>query len=442
MRYYADLHIHSKYARACSPQLDVEHIDLWCRIKGLGLVATADFTHPKWFEELTAKLEPKGNGLYRLKPELRLQHPQFTPVSQVEVSFMCATEVACIYKHAGAVRRVHHCIFAPSLEVVSKINAKLTALGCNLRADGRPILGLSSKRLLEILLEIDGRNVLIPAHAWTPWFAIFGSKSGYDSIQECFEDLTPHIFAIETGLSSDPPMNWRISALDNVALVSHSDAHSLPNLGREANVLEGSELSYAAVMQAVRGASSKRPAQTQASDLPLELVGTVEFFPDEGRYHYDGHRACNMRLSPEETAKHKGVCPVCGRELTIGVLNRVNKLADRAAGFKPRGALPFWSLLELDKLIAEAQGIKSRQSKLVEAQFWQLVSHGRGELPLLLDTPLEIIESFASPRLVEAIQRLRGGKVALLEPGFDGEYGTVHLFGADERSAGAQASLF
>ena len=252
MRTYADLHIHSRYARACSPQLTVENIDLWCRIKGIGLVATSDFTHPKWFTELSEKLEPRGDGLYRLKPGLRQQHPYFIPVKQTEVSFIFGTEVACIYKHAGATRRVHHCLYAPSLEAAGKINERLTQLGRNLKADGRPILGMSSKELLHLILEVDERCVLIPAHIWTPWFAIFGSKSGYDSIQECFEELTPHIFAVETGLSSDPSMNWRVSGLDTVALVSHSDAHSLPNLGREADVFEGGSVTYDTIMQALR----------------------------------------------------------------------------------------------------------------------------------------------------------------------------------------------
>ena len=440
MRTYADLHIHSRYARACSPQLTPENIDLWCRIKGIGLVATGDFTHPKWFAELTEKLESYGEGLYRLKPEFRRREPRFSPVSEVDVRFICGTEVACIYKHGGAVRRVHHCIFAPTLEVVAKINASLEQRGCNLKADGRPILGLTSIDLLKIILEIDPRNVLIPAHAWTPWFAIFGSKSGYDSIVECFEDLAPYIFSIETGLSSDPLMNWRVSALDKVALTSHSDAHSLPNLGREADIFEGGELSYNAVMKAIREAG---PAAAEAlkQTATLKLAGTVGFFPDEGRYHFDGHRDCKVRFSPLESAKHKGICPVCQRELTIGVLNRVEELADRPAGFRPADALPFTSLVELDKVIAQAQGVKGRATKAVEQQYWQLVSEGRGELPLLLDAPLERLVGLTTERVVEGIRRLRAAEIAEVVPGYDGEYGTVHLFRADERTT-AQTSLF
>ena len=415
MRTYADFHIHSKYARACSPQLTPENIDLWCRIKGLGLVATGDFTHPKWFDDLQEKLEPHGEGLYRLKSEFRQKEARFTPVAETDVHFICGTEVACIYRHNEQTRRVHHCIFAP-------------------------ILGMSSIDLLKILLEIDPRNVLIPAHAWTPWFAIFGSKSGYDSIAECFEDLAPYIFAIETGLSSDPAMNWRVSALDKVALTSHSDAHSLPNLGREADVFEGSELSYSGIMKAIREANPIAVSANKQTS-PLKLSGTVEFFPDEGRYHYDGHRDCKVCLSPAESKKLKNICPKCNRELTIGVLNRVEELADNKPDRKPAGALSFSSLIELDKVIAQAQGVKGRATKAVEEQYWQLVSEGRGELQLLLDVPLERLTAITTERVVEAIGRLRDGEIKGIEPGFDGEYGQIHLFAEDERGR-TQSSLF
>lgn len=440
MRIYADLHIHSKYARACSPQLTPENIDLWCRIKGIGLVATGDFTHPKWFTELQEKLEQHGEGLYKLKSEYRQKESRFTPVAESSVHFICATEVACIYRHNEQTRRVHHCIFAPSLEVVGKINSAIAGRGGKLASDGRPILGMSSKDLLKLILEIDPRNVLIPAHAWTPWFAIFGSKSGYDSIEECFEDMSPYIFAIETGLSSDPPMNWRVSGLDNVALTSHSDAHSLPNLGREADIFEGGELSYNGIMKAIREASPRARADS-AHNSPMKMVGTIEFFPDEGRYHYDGHRDCGIRLSPQESAKLKNICPKCGRELTIGVLNRVEALADRPAGTKPEGGLDFVSLVELDKLIAQAQGVKGRATKAVHEQYWQLVSEGKGEIPLLVDFPLEQLQPITTERVVEAVKRLRAGKISSIEPGFDGEYGKVNLFSADEQIT-AQPSLF
>lgn len=440
MRYYADLHIHSKYSRACSPQLTPENIDLWCRIKGVGLVSTADFTHPKWFQDLQDKLEPQGNGLYKLKAGLRKTDPRFKESMPRPVSFMVGTEVACIYKHAGETRRVHHCLFMPSLEAAAEFTRRLEARGCNVRADGRPIFGLSSQDLLQLLLEVDEHSVLIPAHAWTPWFAIFGSKSGYDSIGECFGSLSKYIFAIETGLSSDPPMNWRLSNLDSVALVSHSDAHSLPNLGREADIFEGEGLSYDTVMSALRHGNPQAVAGGADKSLPLRLAGTIEFFPDEGRYHYDGHRDCKVSFSPLETKKHRGLCPVCGRELTIGVLYRVNELADRVAGMKPNGALPFTSLIELDKVIAQAQGVKGRQTKAVELEYWDLVSAGGGELQTLLDTP-EDTGRVANERVAEAIRRLRRGQVAI-EPGYDGVYGTISLFRPDEQLGKQQPVLF
>lgn len=437
---YADLHIHSRYARACSPKLTPENIDLWCRIKGLGLVATGDFTHPKWFADLKEKLESHGDGLYRLKAKYRQHEARFIPVAETDVHFVCGTEVACIYRHNEQTRRVHHCIFAPSLEVVAKINAALEKRGCKLAGDGRPILGMTSIDLLKIILEIDSRNVLIPAHIWTPWFAIFGSKSGYDSVEECFEDMTPYIFALETGLSSDPAMNWQVSGLDKYTLTSHSDAHSLPNLGREADIFEGGELSYSGIMRAIREAS---PASVKAKKQtsPLKLMGTVEFFPDEGRYHYDGHRACKVCMSPVESAKHKNICPKCHRELTIGVLNRVEELSDRKIGSKPVGALDYSSLIELDKVIAQAQGVKGRATKAVEQLYWQLVSEGNGEIRLLLDYPLEKLKEITTERVVEAVKRLRARDIKGLEPGFDGEYGKVHLFEEDERGR-TQSSLF
>ncbi len=432
MRIYADIHIHSKYARACSPQLTLENIDLWCRIKGVSLVNCADFTHPLWFDEIKQKLEPAGNGLYYLKPNLRLKDSRFKEKELLPVNFIIGTEVACIYTHAGSMRRVHHCIYSPSIEIAGAINQKLIERGCKLKADGRPILGMSSQDLLKLILEVDERNVLIPAHVWTPWFAIFGSKSGYNSVEECFGDLTKHIFALETGLSSDPPMNWRLSQNDKYALVSHSDAHSLPNIGREADIFEGSELSYDNIMQAIKFASPKAINQGKNRNLPLRLTGTIEFFPDEGRYHYDGHRECGIRSSPKETKKYKRICPKCGRELTIGVLYRVEELADKPESSKPEGAPDFINLIELDKVIAQGQGVKGRQTKAVEDEYWNLVSAGQGELPTLIDLPEAKLNKITIPRVVEAIKRLRQGKVNI-EPGYDGVYGEINIFSPEEQ---------
>ena len=439
MHYYADLHIHSRYARACSPQLTLENIDLWCRIKGLSLVSCGDFTHPKWFAEIQSKLEPVGNGLYRLKPNLRIKDPRFKEPAIKDVYFIIGTELSCIYTHSGKARRVHHCLFVPSIEAAGVLIKQLTGRGCNLKADGRPIIGLSSQDLLKLLLEVDDRSVLIPAHAWTPWFAIFGSKSGYDSISECFEDLSKHIFAIETGLSSDPAMNWRVADLDQVALISNSDAHSLPNLGREANVFEGEKISYDLIWQAVRHASPNAREHNKNKGQ-LQLSKTIEFFPHEGRYHWDGHRDCKIVFAPSETKKRKGICPNCGRQLTVGVLSRVEDLSTRQENYKLASAVPFLSLIELDKIIAQAQGGKGRTTKAVGAEYWGLISAFDGEMNVLVDAPLTDLADKTTPMVVEAIKRLRQGQVTI-KPGYDGVYGEIHIFG-DQEQVKPQKSLF
>ncbi|MFZ5390796.1 MAG: endonuclease Q family protein [Patescibacteria group bacterium] len=434
MKVYADLHIHSKYSRACSKELTPENIDLWCRIKGLGLVATADFTHPKWFSELSEKLEPAEEGLYKLKDSYQKSEPLFKEKQVQPVRFMVGTELSCIYKHKDKVRRVHHCVFVPSLEVAGRISQALVDRACNIKSDGRPILGLHSKELLKILLSIDERNVLVPAHIWTPWFAVFGSKSGYDSLEECFEELTDKIFVVETGLSSDPKMNWRISNLDKVTLISNSDAHSLQNLGREANVFSGSELSYSNIWQAVKNNVSK----VKKDKMVLEK--TIEFFPDEGRYHYDGHKDCQICLAPQETKKYKGLCPKCRRPLTIGVLNRVEELADRPENYQPVDFVPYISLVELDKLIAETLQVKSRHSKKVMEIYWSLLSAFGNELTILQETPLEKIKQAAGSDLAKAIDNLRRGQVRL-KPGYDGVYGRVEVLSNKDKAV-KQSSLF
>lgn len=458
MRLIADLHTHSKYARACSPALTLENVDAWCRIKGVDIVSTGDFTHPRWFEEIKTKLVPSEyEGLYILKdsPSLGkgLSFPPPIALPKKATLFILGTELACIYSHgAKKVRRVHHCIYAPSIEVAAKINAALTLRGAKLSADGRPILGMGSKELLRLLLDVDPRCVLIPAHAFTPWFAIFGSKSGFDSIEECFEELTPQIFAIETGLSADPPMCWRVRELDRVALVSSSDAHSLPNLGREANVFEGSEgdLSYEAIMEAIRAASPVRlGVRDQVSGVSnlkpktcnLNMLGTIEFIPDEGRYHFDGHRACKVRLHPSETKKLHGLCPKCKKEVTVGVLSRVEALANEPPGRKPEDAPKYWGLVELDKLIAQALGIRSRTSRAVDKLYWALVEKAGTEINVLLEFSLEKLTSLTEARIVEAIRRMREGKLTV-SPGYDGEYGVVNIFSAEEKKQAKQHSLF
>lgn len=406
----ADLHLHSRFSRACSRDLTLANIDKWCRIKGVNLAATGDFTHPAWFKEIASELEEEGNGFLRLKN------------SDGRVKFILGTEISCIYSQGGKVRRVHLCLFLPDLEAVMQFNKVLEKRGCNLKSDGRPIVGLSAVEVLKILLEASPRAVMIPAHAWTPWFAVFGSKSGFDSLEECFEELTPEIFVIETGLSSDPAMNWRLSALDKVALVSNSDAHSLPNIGREANVfvLDVQKTSYDELFKIIK---EKNPAK---------FLKTIEFYPEEGMYHLDGHRACNARLTPKETKKNKGLCPVCKKELTVGVLNRVDALADRVDGFIPAGAVPFVSLVGLDKIIAEALGVKSRASVKVVKEYEKLVKIGGNEFNVLLNLSLENLKQMTLPEIVEGICRVRTRELKI-EPGFDGQYGRVSIFSPEEK---------
>lgn len=424
-RFIADLHVHSRYARACSKELTPENIERWCRIKGIQVVSTGDFTHPKWVAELAESLipSPESTGLYSQKN-----------VPDSPVRFICGTELSSIYTHAGKVRRVHNLVFAPSLEIVKKINSALTERGCNIRSDGRPIIGLSSHDLLEMLLEIDERNVLIPAHAWTPWFAVFGSKSGYNSLAECFGDLTEHVFAIETGLSSDPLMNWQVSQLDDVALISSSDAHSLPNLGREATIFSGQKISYDLIMTALRHGNPKYRQTGKLTADSFQLSGTIEFYPHEGRYHYDGHRDCGIVLHPAEADKQKKICPKCQRRLTVGVLSRVNELADRPEGTKPNGAPTFHHLVELDKIIADALGLKARASTKVQKIYQDLMKKFDNEIAILLDVPIGDLQS-AEPRLAEAIERVRQERLTI-QPGFDGEYGKIEIFSEKERQNG------
>ena len=309
-----------------------------------------------------------------------------------------------------------HClIFAPDLAAVSKINIALSKIG-NIASDGRPILGLDAKKLLEIVLDISDDAMLVPAHIWTPHFSVFGAVSGFDSLEECFDELTPHIYALETGLSSDPSMNWRLSSLDKITLISNSDAHSPAKLGREANIFD-TEISYESITKAIKTRKG--------------FAGTIEFFPEEGKYHYDGHRSCDVNLSPEETIKHNYLCPVCGKKVTVGVLHRVEKLADRKNGFSPEGALPFYSLIPLQEIIAQVVKV-GVNSKAVNKQYFHLIENLGNEFAILMDTPLDAIETAGSPLLREAIHRMRSGNVHIV-PGYDGEFGKIKIFEAVER---------
>ena len=422
--FYADLHIHSHFSRATSRDLDIFHIALWALKKGLTLVATGDIAHPGWLAEVEEALEPAEGDLLRLKPDVeRAVHERLPPVLRRPVRFILGGEISNIYKKGERTRKIHHVVFLPTLEAVRRFQARLERIG-NIHADGRPILGLDSRDLLEILLETDPRGVLIPAHIWTPWFALLGSKSGFDSVEACFEDLTPHIFALETGLSSDPPMNWRVSALDRYTLVSNSDAHSPRKLGREANRLEA-ELSYDAIFDAIR------------SGDPRRFLGTVEFFPEEGKYHYDGHRKCGVRWKPSETIAHGGTCPVCGKRVTVGVLHRVEELADRPEGQPKPNALPYCSLIPLPEVLAEFLGVRSATSKRVEREYERLLAALGPEFAILLDLPLEEIARAGGSHLAEGIGRMRQGQV-LVEPGYDGEFGIIRVFAAELMPSGPE----
>ena len=418
MKYIADLHIHSRFSRATAKTLDFPHLYMAARQKGISVVATGDFTHPGWLAEIRENLEPAEPGLFRLKPELEKQcEDQISVAGSTPVRFMLCTEISNIYKKGGVTRKLHHLVFFRELAHVEKFNARLSNIG-NLKSDGRPILGLDSKNLLEIILETHESGFLIPAHIWTPWFSLFGSKSGFDSVAECFEDLADHIFAVETGLSSDPPMNWRIRDLDNRTLVSNSDAHSPANLGREANLFD-TELSYDAMRHAM------------ASGDPEKFLGTIEFFPEEGKYHQDGHRKCNVNLHPKQTIANNGICPVCGAPVTVGVLYRVEKLAGREEGEKPEKTHPYYSLIPLAEILSELLGVGPKSKKVANA--WQAVISRVGpELPVLQDMPIEQIRDSGNALLAEAISRMRK-KAVYRQPGYDGAYGRVTIFTKEER---------
>ena len=419
--YFADLHIHSRFSRATSRDCDLPHLDWWARCKGIQLVGTGDFTHPAWRAEWKELLIPDGLGFYTLREEARLpdEAPGETP------RFVVSGEISSIYKRHGKTRKVHNVILLPSLEAADELAARLEAIG-NLHSDGRPILGLDSRDLLELTLETCPDAELIPAHIWTPHFSVFGAFSGFDSLEECFGDLTPQIHAVETGLSSDPPMNWRVSQLDGLTLVSHSDAHSPAKLGREADRLD-TGLSYPELLHALRTGEG--------------FLGTVEFFPEEGKYHLDGHRNCGVCLTPAETEQRGGLCPVCGKKLTIGVEHRVEELADRPAGFRPSGAKPYESLAPLPEVIAASTG-HSAAGKQTQALYEQMLRTLGPEFQILRETPIPDIEAAAGPCVAEGIRRLRLGQVER-RPGFDGEYGVISLLTPAERERlNGQLSLF
>jgi DNA helicase-2/ATP-dependent DNA helicase PcrA len=426
--FVADLHVHSKYSRATAKNLDLENLFIAAQLKGISVVATGDFTHPGWFAEIEAKLVPTENGLFRLKPELASACRQEVPVAcHRPVRFMLATEISNIYKKDNRTRKNHNLVFFPSLEAVAAFNRQLAEIG-NLASDGRPILGLDARNLLEIVLENDSRGFLVPAHIWTPWFSLLGSKSGFDSVSECFEDLSDHIFAIETGLSSDPPMNWRVSQLDGLTLVSNSDAHSPQKLGREANLLE-TDMGYEGIREAIESGDSDR------------FLGTLEFFPEEGKYHFDGHRKCGVSSHPHETQTLNGVCPVCGKALTLGVLYRVEQLADRKPGVQAPQPTAYHRRVPLVDILSEIFQV-GPATKKVGRCYRELVTSLGPELMILNEVDFETLNRSGVPLLGEAIARMRAGRIKIA-PGFDGEFGIVRLFSDGERAQlVGQRSLF
>lgn len=402
MEFIADLHIHSKFSRATSGDMVIPKIAEAAQEKGISLVATSDFTHPAWLDMLRNDLSETGDGLYKYG----------------NINFILTSEVNNIYSKNGRLRRLHNIIYTPSFDDAVKINSFLGKYG-NLKSDGRPMLSLDSKLMLEKILEISPESFVVPAHIWTPWFSVFGSKSGFDSIEECFDDSTKEIFALETGLSSDPQMNWTLSKLDRYSLISNSDAHSPSRLGREANVFSG-YLTFNDLKQVLKTKDRKR------------FLYTIEFFPEEGKYHYDGHRNCNIVVSPEESMTNDDLCPVCGKQLTIGVLHRVLLLGDRKLGYMPDNAIPYKSLVPLEEIIAEALNV-GRDTLTVENKYKKLTSELNGEFNVLMYAPFEDIKLNSDERIAQAIELMRAGKVQI-NPGYDGVFGKVGIFSAHIRS--------
>ena len=405
MKAIADLHIHSRYSMATSKDGTPENLDSWARKKGISILGTGDFTHKKWREELKESLISTGDGFYKLKDE-RIA-PEAFHMGESTVRFVVSGEISCIYKKNGKTRKAHHVIILPGFEAAERFASGLEKIG-NIHSDGRPILGLDSRDLLEMMLDIAPEGIFIPAHIWTPHFSVLGEKSGFDSIEECFEDLTPYIHALETGLSSDPPMNWRVSALDGYQLVSNSDAHSPPKLGREANLLD-TDLSYAGLYNAIQKGEG--------------LLGTVEFFPEEGKYHYDGHRKCGVCLSPEEAEACDGICPVCGKKLTMGVGHRIEQLADRKAGYVKERAKKFESLVPLSEVISSCMGYGTA-SKKVQSCYEEMLKKLGAEFEILRQVPVEDIAVSFGEDIAGAIGKIRAGEVKKTA-GYDGEYGKI-----------------
>lgn len=434
MRVISDIEIHSKYSRACSRDLTPENIDKWAAIKGVNLIGTGDFTHPVWRAELKAALEEAEPGFYKLKtpsPALRASSP--ARGEETFVRFILSAEISCIYSRGGKLRRVHLILLAPSFAAVEKFTAALEKKGGKLAGDGRPILGMDAEEALKRLLDADPSAMMIPAHVWTPYFGLFGSKSGFDSVEEAFGQMSKHIHALETGLSSDPEMNWRISANDRFTLLSSSDAHSLPRIGREANVMEIDNYNYKEFTRIIREKDKEK------------FKYTIEYFPEEGKYHLDGHADCKQSFLPEKTKKLGGRCPVCGKLITVGVLSRVQDLADRPDGFVPKNSIPGKHLVPLEEVLADCLG-QGAKTKKAQDLYWQLIKAAGNEFSVILDLPIEELKKVAGEVVAEAVKRVREEKVEKIA-GYDGVYGIIKVFSDDERDKfagkiGKQNALF
>jgi len=420
VKFIADFHIHSHLSRATSKELIPEFLEYWAKLKGITIVGTGDFTHPGWTKELKEKLIPAEPGLFKLKPGYKTGDLETPSLPNKEVRFLLTAEISNIYKKYDRVRKVHNVIFAPDFDTVEKIQQKLIAVNANITSDGRPILGLDSRDLLEMVLEANENCFFVPAHIWTPWFSVLGSKSGFDSIAECFDDLADHIYAVETGLSTDPPMNWMCSFLDNYTLTANSDAHSPERLGRNSNRFD-TELSYDAIIDAMKTGN------------PNHFFGSIDLFPQEGKYHYDGHRKCGICWDPVETLKHNGICSKCGKPVTVGVMNRVVQLSDREDLNLRKNKHPFKSIIPLKEMLGELAGVGTN-SKKVDQTYMDLIKKGIPELELLLDTSLVDIKVIGGEELAEAICRMRNREIYIRE-GFDGEYGIIKVFDEEDRPA-------
>ncbi len=422
-----------------------EELDKWADDKGILVMGTGDFTHPAWIKDIKDKLETAEPGLFKLKPNYKKETIKGT---KADTRFLLTVEISSIYSKNGKTYRVHNLILAPDIKTAEKINTQLSLIG-NIVSDGRPILGLNCEELAKIVFNINPEAVIIPAHAWTPWFSIFGSMSGFNSIDECFGKYADKIFAIETGLSSDPAMNWRLSKLDKIALISNSDSHSPSRIGREANVFEGNSISYYSIINAVRNSrklfrescnNEIEAKQNVNSREDLRLAGTIEFYPEEGKYHYDGHRLCKIVFSPEETKESKNICPKCGRPLVIGVMSRVDQLADRQEGFMLENAPAYRNLVPLDQIIAEALG-KTLAAKAVSEEYRKLINIFGNEIKILMDVSSEDFKKEKiNPNIIEGIKRVREGNLNI-RPGYDGEYGQVCIFNNEKAEAGRARSL-